>query len=68
MVISLLKLVSYQVAQHLANTYGDRAFAVAKQASLTGKRWPIIGRRLHEEYPYIEAEVCYYPLLYYTKN
>ncbi|KAG8200139.1 hypothetical protein JTE90_018924 [Oedothorax gibbosus] len=48
-----------EVAQHLANTYGDRAFAVAKQASLTGKRWPIIGRRLHEEYPYIEAEVRY---------
>ncbi|CAL1291074.1 unnamed protein product [Larinioides sclopetarius] len=48
-----------EVAQHLANTYGDRAFTVAKHASLTGKRWPIIGRRLHEEYPYIEAEVRY---------
>ncbi|GFW54204.1 glycerol-3-phosphate dehydrogenase, mitochondrial [Trichonephila clavipes] len=45
-----------EVAKHLANTYGDRAFTVAKHASLTGKRWPIIGRRLHEEYPYIEAE------------
>ncbi|GFQ90669.1 glycerol-3-phosphate dehydrogenase, mitochondrial [Trichonephila clavata] len=48
-----------EVAKHLANTYGDRAFTVAKHASLTGKRWPIIGRRLHEEYPYIEAEVRY---------
>lgn len=48
-----------QVAQHLANTYGDQAFAVAKQASLTGKKWPIIGRRLHEQFPYIEAEVRY---------
>ena len=46
-----------QVAQHLANTYGDRAFKVAKLAQLTGKRWPVVGRRLHEDYPYIEAEV-----------
>ncbi|KAG5889079.1 hypothetical protein JTB14_004923 [Gonioctena quinquepunctata] len=29
-----------EVAQHLAKSYGDRAFAVAKMASLTGKRWP----------------------------
>ncbi|XP_076337853.1 glycerophosphate oxidase 1 isoform X2 [Tachypleus tridentatus] len=48
-----------EVAQHLANTYGDRAFTVAKMANLTGKRWPIVGRRLHEEFPYIEAEVRY---------
>lgn len=46
-----------QVAMHLANTYGDRAFSVAKLASLTGKRWPIVGKRLHEEFPYIQAEV-----------
>jgi len=45
------------VAQHLARTYGDKAFKVAKMASLTGKRWPVVGRRLHEEYPYLEAEV-----------
>ncbi|XP_068201616.1 glycerol-3-phosphate dehydrogenase, mitochondrial-like [Palaemon carinicauda] len=29
------------VAKHLAHTYGDRAFSVAKLAALTGKRWPI---------------------------
>lgn len=46
-----------EVAQHLANAYGDRAFAVAKLASLTGKRWPIIGTKLHPEFPYIDAEV-----------
>ena len=28
-------------------------------SQLTGKRWPIVGKRLHEEYPYIEAEVTY---------
>jgi glycerol-3-phosphate dehydrogenase len=32
---------------------------VAKLARLTGKRWPIVGRRLHEEYPYLEAEVVW---------
>ncbi|ELU14135.1 hypothetical protein CAPTEDRAFT_176445 [Capitella teleta] len=48
-----------QVAQHLASTYGDRAFKVAKLARLTGKRWPIVGKRLHDEYPYLEAEVVW---------
>jgi hypothetical protein len=28
-------------------------------ASLTGKRWPIVGKRLHMEFPYIDAEVSY---------
>jgi hypothetical protein len=45
------------VAKHLSETYGDRAFSVAKLAALTGKRWPIVGKRLHEEFPYIDAEV-----------
>lgn len=46
-----------EVAQHLAKSYGDRAFAVAKMAALTGKRWPIIGKKIHPEFPYIDAEV-----------
>lgn len=46
-----------QVATNLANSYGDRAYAVAKLATLTGKRWPVVGNRLHPELPYIEAEV-----------
>uniref|UniRef100_A0A8C0SHG9 Glycerol-3-phosphate dehydrogenase n=1 Tax=Canis lupus familiaris TaxID=9615 RepID=A0A8C0SHG9_CANLF len=48
-----------EVAQHLAATYGDKAFEVAKMASVTGKRWPIVGVRLVSEFPYIEAEVKY---------
>ncbi|CAH1388416.1 unnamed protein product [Nezara viridula] len=48
-----------EVAQHLAYYYGDRAFAVAKLASLTGQRWPIIGRKIHPEFPYIDAEIRY---------
>ena len=49
--------VDTQVAIHLAETYGDRAFSVLKMASRTGQRWPVIGKRLHPEFPYIEAEV-----------
>jgi len=47
------------VAKHLSETYGDRADDVAKLASVTGKRHPIVGRRLAEDFPYIEAEVRY---------
>lgn len=50
-----------EVAQHLSKSYGDRAFAVAKMASLTGKRWPIIGKKIHPEFPYIDAEVTISP-------
>ncbi|XP_043097727.1 glycerol-3-phosphate dehydrogenase, mitochondrial isoform X4 [Puntigrus tetrazona] len=48
-----------EVAQHLAATYGGRAFEVAKMAQVTGKRWPIVGKRLVSEFPYIESEVQY---------
>ncbi|XP_018408642.1 PREDICTED: glycerol-3-phosphate dehydrogenase, mitochondrial [Nanorana parkeri] len=48
-----------EVAQHLAATYGDKAFEVARMAKVTGKRWPIVGKRLVSEFPYIEAEVKY---------
>lgn len=48
-----------EVAQHLAKSYGDRAFAVAKLAAITGKRWPIIGKKIHPEFPYIDAEIRY---------
>ncbi|KAM6945483.1 glycerol-3-phosphate dehydrogenase, mitochondrial [Aplochiton taeniatus] len=48
-----------EVAQHLAATYGGKAFDVAKMARVTGKRWPIVGKRLVSEFPYIESEVLY---------
>lgn len=48
-----------EVAQHLANTYGDKALEVAKLAQVTGKRWPIVGKRLVSEFPYIESEIEY---------
>ncbi|BFG03366.1 glycerol-3-phosphate dehydrogenase mitochondrial [Drosophila madeirensis] len=45
------------VAEHLSNTYGSNAFKVAVNASNSGKGWPIVGKRLHSEFPYIEADV-----------
>ncbi|ORY99790.1 putative glycerol-3-phosphate dehydrogenase [Lobosporangium transversale] len=48
-----------EIAQHLANSYGDRAWAVASLAQSTGKRWPVFGRRVSPQYPYIEAEIRY---------
>ncbi|XP_033127941.1 glycerol-3-phosphate dehydrogenase, mitochondrial-like [Anneissia japonica] len=48
-----------EVAQHLANTYGDKAVEVARIANMTGRRWPVVGVRIMEEFPYIEAEVTY---------
>lgn len=42
---------------HLAETYGDRAWAVCSMDEPTGLRWPVHGRRLNPVYPYIEAEV-----------
>lgn len=46
-----------EVAQHLAMAYGDRAFAVARLGAMTGNRWPVIGKKVHPEFPYIDAEV-----------
>ncbi|CAH8444662.1 unnamed protein product [Dicrocoelium dendriticum] len=47
------------VAQHLTEVYGDKALVIANMASLTGLRWPILGKRLHPEFPYIEEEIKY---------
>ncbi|VDD90094.1 unnamed protein product [Enterobius vermicularis] len=47
------------VAKHLSNTYGDRASVVARLCHMTGKRWPVVGHRLHVEFPYVDAEVRY---------
>lgn len=49
-----------EVAQHLSQAYGDRAYPVAKLAALTGKRWPIIGKRIHPDFPYIDVSSGFY--------
>jgi glycerol-3-phosphate dehydrogenase len=48
-----------EVAKHLADSYGDRAWTVCSLAQPTGKHWPLHGIRLDAMYPYIEAEVHY---------
>ncbi|KAJ3185929.1 mitochondrial glycerol-3-phosphate dehydrogenase [Gaertneriomyces sp. JEL0708] len=59
-----IKLVQHfgldtDVAQHLSTSYGDRAWAVATVANLTGERWPVRGKPLAVGYPYIQGEVRY---------
>ncbi|CAG8437526.1 1712_t:CDS:2 [Acaulospora morrowiae] len=51
--------IETEIAQHLARSYGDRAWAVAALSKPTGKRWPVFGQRISPSYPYIEAEVRY---------
>jgi len=49
------------VAKHLSENYGDRAWTVCALASgaPTGKSWPVNGVRISEMYPFIEAEITY---------
>lgn len=47
------------MAQHLSDTLRRQSFLCGKLAGLTGQRWPIVGRRIHQEFPYIDAEVRY---------
>ena len=41
----------------MARNYGDKAPKVAELAAFTGKRWPVKGKRLSQEFPYIEADI-----------
>ena len=40
-----------EVAQHLSDNYGDRAWAVCEYMEPTGERWPLYGKRLNPMYP-----------------
>ncbi|KAF9643486.1 DAO-domain-containing protein [Thelephora ganbajun] len=51
--------LSTDVAKHLAENYGDRAWTVCSLAEPTGQLWPLHGIRLNLQYPFIEAEVRY---------
>lgn len=48
-----------EVARHLSESYGDRAWTVASMSQETGISWPLHGIRLTPLYPYIEAEARY---------
>lgn len=48
-----------EVAKHLADNYGDRAWTVAALADPTEERFPVRGKRLSPLYPFIDGEVRY---------
>ncbi|RDW57634.1 glycerol-3-phosphate dehydrogenase-1 [Coleophoma cylindrospora] len=47
------------VAKHLANSYGDRAWAVAEMGLPETKTTSAIGARLSPKYPFLDSEVTY---------
>jgi glycerol-3-phosphate dehydrogenase len=51
--------IETDVAKHLVESYGNRAWAVASLTEMTGERWPVRGIRLSKLYPYIEGEIRY---------
>lgn len=51
--------VETDVAKHLTESYGDRAWTVAALSNVTNKRFPARGERIHELYPFVDGEVRY---------
>lgn len=51
--------VETHVAQHLVESYGDRAWTVAALSSPTDKRFPVRGIKISQLYPFIDGEVRY---------
>lgn len=47
------------VAQHLTQSYGDRAWQVAALSAPTNVRFPVRGQRLSALYPFIDGEIRY---------
>jgi glycerol-3-phosphate dehydrogenase len=51
--------VETDVAKHLTESYGDRAWTVAALSSPTEKRFPVRGERISPLYPFVDGEVRY---------
>ncbi|BGP20063.1 hypothetical protein JCM10213_003553 [Rhodosporidiobolus nylandii] len=51
--------LEFDVAQHLSETYGDRAWGVCSMAPPTGLRFPVHGTKIDPVYPYIDAEILW---------
>jgi glycerol-3-phosphate dehydrogenase len=51
--------VETEVAKHLTESYGDRAWTVATLSSPTEKRFPVRGERISPLYPFVDGEVRY---------
>lgn len=51
--------VETDIAKHLTESYGDRAWTVAALSNPTEKRFPVRGERISALYPFIDGEVRY---------
>ncbi|KAL6414027.1 Glycerol-3-phosphate dehydrogenase, mitochondrial [Ilyonectria robusta] len=51
--------VETEVAKHLTESYGDRAWTVAALCKLTDKRFPARGERISHLYPFVDGEIRY---------
>lgn len=51
--------VETDVAKHLTESYGDRAWTVAALSSPTEKRFPVRGERISVLYPFVDGEIRY---------
>ncbi|KAI9880979.1 MAG: mitochondrial glycerol-3-phosphate dehydrogenase [Pleopsidium flavum] len=51
--------VETDVARHLTESYGDRAWTVAALSGPTEKRFPVRGIRISPLYPFVDGEVRY---------
>ena len=51
--------VETEVAKHLTESYGDRAWIVAALSEPTEKRFPVRGIRISALYPFIDGEIRY---------
>ncbi|GKZ73927.1 mitochondrial glycerol-3-phosphate dehydrogenase [Aspergillus niger] len=47
------------VAKHLTESYGDRAWQVAALSSPTNARFPVRGQRISRLYPFVDGEIRY---------
>ncbi|KAK9492379.1 FAD dependent oxidoreductase-domain-containing protein [Lipomyces doorenjongii] len=51
--------IETDIAKHLADNYGDRAYDVVRLSATTGERWPTRGIKLSPAYPFIDGEIRY---------
>jgi glycerol-3-phosphate dehydrogenase len=51
--------IETEVAKHLTESYGDRAWTVAALCRATDKRFPARGERISQLYPFVDGEVRY---------
>ncbi|KAM3072670.1 mitochondrial glycerol-3-phosphate dehydrogenase [Clarireedia jacksonii] len=51
--------VETDIAKHLTESYGDRAWTVAALSSPTEQRFPVRGKRISPLYPFVDGEIRY---------